>query len=189
LWIGTWERNGDWEVPTLAAHLPPESYRDEAERRAVAEAVTTSDPLLRDARFSALALHNLGEHPAAIVGRWCVRWPRMWIGTRFDLFTFRPSWMARGRPAWIAFKLAMLATDVAALALALFGLVLAWRHTRALLWLALPLAYQQLVYFPFHNVETRFSQPVFPFVLAFAALALARVEEHNAHDARKRIGL
>ena len=185
VWIGTWERNGDWEAPTLAAHLPPESYRDEAERAAIAEAVTTSDPLRRDARFRALALHNLADHPLSIFARWCVRWPRMWIGTRFDLFTFRPAWMARGRPAWVAFKLLMLATDLALLALALVGLVLAWRHTRAMLWLAVPLAYQQLVYFPFHNVETRFSQPVLPFVLAFAALALVRVVEHNARDARK----
>jgi 4-amino-4-deoxy-L-arabinose transferase-like glycosyltransferase len=188
VWIGTWERNGDWEAVTLAARLPPESYHDEAERAAIAEAVTMSDPVERDARFHALALHNLRARPLAIFARWCVRWPRMWIGTRFDLFSFRPSWMARGRPLWIAFKLAMLALDVAALLLALAGLVLAWRHTRALLWFALPLAYQQLAYFPFHNVETRFTQPVFPFVLLFAALALVRIQSW-ARSSRSRSSL
>jgi hypothetical protein len=174
-WIGTWERNGDWEAVTLTRFLPPESYRNDLERQRVVAAVAENDVYVREQAFRALALDRLRSEPLRVVGQWARRVPRMWVGTRFDLFTFRPATLARGQPLWVVVKAGLFGLNALLLTVALGGLVHAARFRKALLWFALPLAYDAAVYFPLHNVETRFTQPVYPFVLVFAAAGLHKV--------------
>jgi hypothetical protein len=175
LWIGTWERNGDWEAVTLARHLPEEAYRDARERERITAALAEENVNVREAAFRSLTVDRLQSEPATVVARWVRRAPRMWLGTRFDLFTFRPASLAPRRPLWILFKSALFGLNSLVLLSALGGLIYTVRNRKPLLWFALPIAYDIAIYFPFHNIESRFSQPVYPFVLIFAAAALWRV--------------
>lgn len=177
LWIGTWEKNGDWELPTLLKHLPEESYRNEAERAAVARAVAEDRDDVKEKELRALTLARLRSEPVAVGLRWVKRMPRMWIGTRFDLFTFRPSALARGTLAWKALKAWLFALNTVVLILAGTGIAIAVARRERVLWLAVPILYNFLVYFAFHNVESRFSSPIYPFVLVFAVIGAGAAAE------------
>ena len=88
---------------------------------------------------------------------WLVRYWRLWLGTRMDLIGFRLSvstWQ------WIACKAAFWTLNLAVTSLGLLALVKRRAWT-----MAVPVLYTALFYIPFHDIETRFTLPVLPFLL------------------------
>lgn len=156
LWIGTWERNGDWYRNALARpQFPPYAFRLPNERNAVESAWNTDDVAL-----ARLAVRRIKAHPFQTLATWAVRYPRMWIGTRTDAAPMR---LPRHSPAWWTVKLGFLALNLVTLGFGFYGMA---RRPELL---AIPIVYIALVYLPFHNCETRYSLAALPF-LYFAAL-------------------
>jgi len=100
----------------------------------------------------------------------------MWIGTRTDLFELRAPF-THGRPAWYALKVFCFGLNAAWLLFGAMGIVVAWRKHKQLLWLAIPISVALSVYFPFYNCETRYSQPIYPLLLAFSALGIVALRD------------
>jgi hypothetical protein len=173
LWVGAWERNGDWQGSGRPA-FPPEAYRFGG-RELVEESWRAPDRH-RDTVFMRLAREHYTRQPGAVLGAWAVRYPKMWVGTRFELFSFRPAALAHGEPLWYALKAGLWALNLAVLCAALAGVLFLRRHP-ALLWIAAPVLYNALIYVPFHNTETRYSQPVYPLLLVFAAATAVALRE------------
>jgi hypothetical protein len=163
LWVGTWERNGDWLLPGGVAnpHFPSYAFRTLAEEKAVRSAWASKD----DKALLRIALDQIQDDPAGTAMNWAIRYPRLWIGTRSDQVQFR---LERHSPLWIAIKSALYGLNLILLAAGLAG---AWaaRRTKLILFLIPPL-YIGLVYVPFHNVEPRYSLAPIPFLCLFASV-------------------
>lgn len=164
LWIGTWERTGDWMLPGLDhARYPPEAFRSEQERQELLAAWKRQD----DRPFQRVAIDRITKAPAAAVGTWAKRYDRLWLGTRTDQVRLRP---APGSAVWTLLKLAFYALNVVTLLLGFAGLLMALRTKWS--FFAIPVIYTAAVYIPFHNVETRYSLMALPFLYLFASFAI-----------------
>lgn len=168
LWLGTWETNDEWtKHGGIHDRIPPESVRgpeDLARVRAAFEA----DPAERDRIFFELAIDRIRDEPLAVVGRWFMRTPYTWIGSRISLFGTRGPLFERGAAGWYALKGGLWALNSV---VAIFGLAgvlrLLWAPS-GLAWMAVPFVYIAIAYFPLHSIERRYSHPAYPFLLAFA---------------------
>ncbi|MFO0678091.1 MAG: hypothetical protein U0169_16265 [Polyangiaceae bacterium] len=172
LWMGTWARNGDFTMGDAvgARVYPPEAYANESERALVAEAakdVGAAEPI-----FKRLFVERVKAKPGEVVTTWLVRLPKLWFGTRFDIFEFRNDWFPRGSPQWIVVKVLLLATNSILVLLAAAGTAfLLWKRQPAA-WLSFPLAFTTAAYLPLNSFENRYSQPTLAFVMILAAIAL-----------------
>jgi hypothetical protein len=177
LWVGTWEKNGDWATDTLAAHIPEEAYRSPEEKALVKQMVDTDDYDARDKLLLPLVVDRYRQQPVRVLWTWTKRSYKPWIGTRFDLFVFRPDFLARGTPAWKVVKSGLFGLNAIVLLAGAIGMVIAVRRRSPLLWFAIPVVYCLFIYIPFHNVETRYTQPVYACILVFAAMAIVAMQE------------
>lgn len=166
LWVGTWERNGDW-IATGKAAFPDSAFGSQEEKRRLLAAFDIRD----DRPFQQVAIERIVGQPLQTVEAWVVRYPRLWLGTRTDLNTLT---LARGSMSWTMFKSVMFGLNALVLLFALVGLLLAARSHRKLLFFSVPVFYTAAIYVPFHNVEPRYSLVTIPFLLIFSALAFQR---------------
>lgn len=176
LWVGAWATNVDFTKADAAGKprvYPPEAYRTQAEKDLVAIAVSTAasqgsssaEPI-----FQSLATQRIRDEPIAVLGRYLVRAPRLWLGTRFDTFPLNATWFPRDSFAWTAVKIALWGLNFLLMCLGIAGMVVAWRQRDSVLILLLPIAFTAVIYLPF-VYEIRFSQPVYPFILVFVGIA------------------
>lgn len=181
LWVGTWERDPSWLLSGVG-NFPDTAYRSPAEKAALTAAWRVRD----DRPFRQVAVDRILNDPATTLATWAVRYPRLWIGTRTDQIEWR---LERGSTPWTIFKTGFFGLNLLLLALGGIGAFLADR--RYFLFLA-PVAYTALIYVPFHNAETRYSLPALPFLILFAASAVAAlvarqsIMRRSAHDRSAR---
>jgi hypothetical protein len=175
LWIGTWETNGKWMHGNH--DFPPEAFVDAspAERATATELLKA--PAAGDRAFRDLAVARLKARPGHVVSVWLRRFPYLWVGSRTELFEFRPGFLQRGRPIWTLTKLAGWGLNLGVLGLGLAGAILALRRRHVLRLLVVPIAFTGAVYFPFHNTENRYSEPVYALVLVLAVFAARAAQE------------
>ncbi|MFT3714295.1 MAG: hypothetical protein QM817_42075 [Archangium sp.] len=184
LWMGTWATNGDFTRTDALGYreYPPEAFRSEDEKVKALEALGVGmDRRTADAQLRQLAMQRYRDEPVRIIGRWLKRAPKLWLGTRFDLFTLRAAY---GSPAWTLIKSLLWGFNALLVALGVAGMAWCFRKRREALWCALPLAFTAAVYLPLNSFENRYSQPVFPFVVVFAGLAAVAIVD--AINARRR---
>ena len=175
LWVGTWERNGEWK--TTVESWPAEATSSPQERAALIRAWRTRD----DHAFLDKAIERYRTQPGKVLTAWIERYPWLWIGTRTELTNLT---LSRATPGWYAFKGAMWLLNLAVLVLGLLGAALAIYRRDRIAVLAIPVAYLGLIYIPFHNTELRYSLPAIPFLLALGCYLLAALDHDKADDDR-----
>lgn len=151
LWIGTWERNGDWFSRHGMDHpdFPPYAFRSAEERQLI------TSHWVDNAVERRVALDRIQSSPLEVAKTWVERYPRLWLGTRTDLVTFRA---ARFSPAWTAEKSFFYGVN---LALLLFGL---WGLTGPNWLFVPPVIYAAVIYVPLH-AESRYTLFALPFLI------------------------
>ncbi len=172
LWLGTWERNGDWLKRQANGDYsyPDYAFSNENERQAVTQlnqgaSVTAAPNAEADRFFLQLAVTRLKSQPLQVLAT-CVRrhW-QLWLGSRNEQFQLSQSFLKTGSTPWKLFKMASWGLCLVQVAAGLGGLLFAnkRRRHRALAQLCLvPIVMTAAVYFPFHNTESRYSLPVVP---------------------------
>jgi len=86
LWIGTWERNADWQLPGIPnAAWPANAFRSPAEEQQVKQAIARRD----EAPLAAIAIDRIRSDSVAVAKTWALRYPRLWIGSRADSLPLR----------------------------------------------------------------------------------------------------
>lgn len=172
LWMGTWATNGDFTKSDATGRVyPAEAYRSDMEKL---ELEAERDPALLDRVYMRYAKEHFRGDPTGVLKRWLVRAPLLWVGTRTDIFEFRPDWFPRGSLQWKALKVGFLAVNSLVLLVGAVGIFLAAKRLHPLLWLAIPLVYTTALFFPLNSFENRYSQPVYGLLAAFAAYGFTR---------------
>lgn len=161
LWVGTWERNGDW----AETGFPSYAFRSPAEEVAARSAVARKD----DDVLRKLAVDRILNDPVGTAATWIARHHRLWVGTRSDLVAMT---VATGGLPWTLVKSTLFGLNALLLTAALFGMILCSIKRDKLLFFIIPVIYTAGIYFPFHNSETRYSTAVLPFLYLYAAVAI-----------------
>lgn len=176
LWLGAWATNAEFTASDATGRVyPAEAFRDPAERELVAEA--ERDMTAGDAVFRRLFNERLRAEPVQVVGRWLKRWPKLWLGTRFDIFELHPRALPRGSPQWTVVKAGLWGLNALLFFGALVGALLALRRREPVAWMLLPIAFTSLLFLPLNSFENRYSQPMLPFVVLLAASAIVAARE------------
>ena len=122
--------------------------------------------------FLEKALERMKETPIEVLKTYIVRSPLLWLGTRFDIFVLNKNFFPRESVSWYLLKGLLYGINLCFLLLGIFGIYLMFKRKNCLLFLTLPLLYTAVIYMPLTAFENRYSQPVYPFILLFAAIAL-----------------
>lgn len=163
LWAGSWATG-----PVIMNDLSRYQFADAEEERTIRAALDAGDAKATDVTFRNAALANYRRAPLRTLGRWLWRARLMWLGSRFDIFQFRPGFLAPQTPAWYLLKAGLFALNGLLLVLAALGAALALKLRAALTWLLLPVAYTWAIFLPLNGWEQRYSQPALPFATALA---------------------
>jgi hypothetical protein len=150
LWLGTWERNGDWYRDGLDhPYFPRYAFASDQERAAVMHHWIDDRLLFR------IAIKRIEQHPWRTVGAWTLRYPNLWLGTRTDLVVFRSyrksTWWTVEKAGFYFFNLMIL----------FFGL---WGLSKPDWLFVPPIFYLALLYVPFH-AENRYTLAALPFLM------------------------
>lgn len=168
-WIGTWETDPSWTSgPT--PQFPSEAFPS-AEHRSRLEAFKGElfQPEAQALLYE-MAITNWRQAPGLTALRCLRRTPLMWLGTRTEIFQFRPAALrARGSLVWLAHKALYWTVNTLVIILGFTGIFLALRRggaAKRLAGLAIaPILLLGVVHFPVHNTESRYSHPVLPILL------------------------
>lgn len=173
LWIGGWTTRGSQirDLPSGERVYAPEAYLDDEERRSIANSASLTLSQ-QDAMYKRWFFRRVSREPAKVLGRWLVREPQLWLGTRFDIFDLHPRVFPYGSKQWMLVKLALFGLNTLYVACGLFGAFLAIRRKHELRWFVVPLVFTALVYMPLNSFENRYSMPVFPLLIGLGAYAL-----------------
>jgi len=172
LWTSTWATNAAFTAGDSAGQrvYPPQAFRDKAEKdlveNALGEGGKEGDRILRS-----VAIERIFDDPIAVLKVYFVRAPLLWLGTRFDIFQLNTKYFPRGSHSYIAVKSIFWGLNLLFIIFGIAGIMLTLRQGKKILILALPILYTGLIYFPLNSFENRYSQPIYPFVLVFAAIA------------------
>jgi hypothetical protein len=177
LWIGTWERNGEWK--TSLENWPPEATKSPQERDELLKAWHARD----DRIFLGKTIERYRTEPLTVLSAWAERYPWQWIGTRSELTNLT---LPAHSPAWYACKGALWLLNSVILALGLAGAAMAFYRRDPIAVLAAPIVYLGLIYVPFHNTELRYSLPAVPFLIGLACYLLAALNHRKSDQDRLR---
>jgi hypothetical protein len=170
LWVGAWAIDDSFTRNDALGErvYPSEAYSDRSEQLAFERALLARDNSTQDRLAKEMFRARLRREPIRVIGRWFVRAPRLWTGTRFELFELNPSHFARGSLSWKLAKSALWGLNLLVVLLGTIGAVRLFKRDARSRLLSAPLLFSVLVYFPLNSFESRYSQPVYLLLLALA---------------------
>jgi len=119
--------------------------------------------------FREKTLKYMKEKPVDLIFTWIKRAPHMWLGTRTDLVNWT---IERETSLWYSIKTFFYLLNLMFLSFSLLGFYACLKSHRYSLFLITPIIYNALIYIPFYNIETRFSQPIYPLLLIFSGFGM-----------------
>ena len=177
IWMGSWAINGDFTRGDATGQriYPTEAFRNQVEMDLMHEALSLFEQGKRreaDRVFRSLAIQRIQDEPFTVIGKYFMRAPRLWLGTRFDIFQLNQKWFPRESRVWTMAKITLWGLNSVIILLGIVGIFLALRRRHPVSILIIPILYTAIVYFPLNSFENRYSQPVYPFVIIFAVFTL-----------------
>ncbi len=134
LWYGTWVRDAsatEADEQGLERTTPDYAFVLPDERELLEKWNTSKDEVARDKVFLGMFKRRIAADPVGVGIAWLRRSSRIWVGTtRFDIFTFRPSALAPGRPLYYLLKVGLFGLNVVAVTLGMGGIPA--RHIKCL---------------------------------------------------------
>ena len=124
--------------------------------------------------FREKTLKYMKENPVDLIFTWIKRAPQMWLGTRTDLVNWT---IERETSLWYSIKAFFYLMNLMFLSFSLLGFYACLQNHRYSLFLITPIIYNALIYIPFYNIETRFSQPIYPLLLIFSGFGMIYIYE------------
>jgi len=162
LWVGTWMRDDLLLSSALSSgFIEQDQFELFVEKH---ENKGSEQDFFREH-----TINNLVNKPLQVLDNWLYRIPKMWIGTRTDLFQMR---FEKRSLYWYASKIFFFGTNFVMISLFLAVLVIGIiRKDRAAYLSSIFIIYILLIYMPFYNIETRYSQPAISVMLLYIAIS------------------
>lgn len=192
LWIASWATSTEWswnDASGAARVYPAEAYRNVEEEKRIMTALANVDRDAGDQILKEIAIDRWRSEPITTTLRSMSKIPKLWFGTRFDIFRFNPALIPAESPLWIAAKSFLWGMNALALALGCLGLGLAVLKRQRVLFAAVPPLYTVAVYFVLNTMENRYSKPMEPFYLVLGAYAVVTLGQRfrGRSDARRSV--
>ncbi|MBU4443918.1 glycosyltransferase family 39 protein [bacterium] len=165
LWSGTWARN------PMDAVLPDRAFpvgASEEKKRGITEHWFAMDELYMKNLF----IEKIKSEPFDVLKTWIIRSPRLWFGTRSDLNTMRAE---RGSTTWLLLKISFFALNTIIILTGILGIVSSYKNCKRIFLFSIPIIYTLIIYFPLRNFETRYSLPVYPFIIIFSVYFIMKI--------------
>lgn len=156
--------------------LPPIAFYDDQARDELRGFLKDNDYKKWDKELLQVALRRIKEEPFTVIGRWFVRAPLYWLGTRSDLLAFHPTWTPRGSPQWVVLKSGLWMLNFVVVLLGVLGMFLAISARSILRWYLIPVIFTVIVHLPLF-VEFRCTQPVYFCMVIFCAFFVLKLRE------------
>ena len=171
IWSGTWIR--DHNDVISKDNIPK-------------KALSTFDPSLSDEEFLAIwkdrgnyevffkdtTINYILNNPLQVLDAWVSRYHLLWMGTRSDLFNF--NW-ERYSVGWYTIKLILYLINTIIVLTSIIGFYFAIKSKNKILLLFTPVIYSALIYVPFYNIETRYTQPIYPILMIFVSFFIVTI--------------
>ena len=122
--------------------------------------------------FKDASIEYISDNPLLVLDAWISRYHLLWMGTRSDLFNFNQE---RYSATWYIIKSIFYLINTVIIFSFVVGLYLAVKFKHKILLLSTPIVYSALIYLPFYNIETRYTQPIYPILIIFASFFVVSV--------------
>tara|TARA_B110000503_G_C7148448_1_gene414023 strand:- start:1291 stop:2565 length:1275 start_codon:yes stop_codon:yes gene_type:complete len=177
LWTGTWATNPpiiNTDKGDTFPEFPSNAFRSETEKinvmLALKEGINNHDSF-----FKHLAIDRIKKEPIFVLKNYLLRAPRLWLGTRFDIFVLNKKIFPYGGNLWTVAKIILYAINFLLIILSILGMFYLFKKkSNYLTILLIPIVYTAAVYVPLNSFENRYSQPVYLFIIFFAAQYFSR---------------
>ena len=162
LWVGAWMRDD-----ILLSSAVKRGFVEKDQIHVFTERLKNRE--YEQAFFRKQTIDALLNKPFYVLYNWLYRVPKMWIGTRTDLFTMR---FQTGSIFWYASKVSYFGINFIMVALMVILLTIGVMKRDAESYLfATFVLYLLLIYMPFYNIETRYSQPVLGSMILYLGIS------------------
>ena len=174
IWVGTWEKDGKWMGSTIVDKVPSEALT--TYRKIPSEILQKAWEDKNQLFFKNESISYIIDNPTTTLFTWAQRYPYLWVGTRSDLNNFL---IKRYSVVWYLMKLIFFMINLIVLILAILGIIKAIKTKDEISKLSIPILYSGLIYIPLHNVETRYTLPVFPLMIIFSIYYLINYKKRS----------
>ena len=172
IWVGTWIRDHKDTIDASINKVPE-------------KALNTLNPKLSKEDFFKIWVNRIDNgaffkdatvtyllnNPLDVLDAWVSRYYLLWVGTRSDLSSFN---YERYGTEWYAIKYLFYFINTLIIILSLLGIYLAMIFKNRILLLCIPVIYSAIIFIPLYNIETRYTQPVYPILLIFTVFFILR---------------
>ena len=123
-----------------------------------------------------MTVNYFSNNPLKVLEAWVSRYHLLWLGTRSDLLFFN---YKRYSNTWYVIKSSLYLINTLIILFSVLGMYLTIISKHKTLLLLMPVIfYNALIYIPLYNIETRYTQPVYPILLMFAVFFILNVKKY-----------
>jgi 4-amino-4-deoxy-L-arabinose transferase-like glycosyltransferase len=178
LWIGTWAEDGKFTIKKNNSNIPnyPEkAFRNEEEKKFILEGFTNGIETI-DKDFTKIAIERIKGDPINVLKTYIIRFPKLWLGTRTDPFSFNNNLLERGAKPWFVVKSFFYLINLIIVSSGLLGMVILLKKDfKKYFLITIPILYTSAIYLPLNSFENRYTQPLMLLMLFFSCVFFSKL--------------
>ena len=178
LWIGTWAEDGKFTIKKNNSNIPnyPEkAFRTEEEKKFILEGFKNGIETI-DKYFTKIAIERIIDDPVNVLKTYITRFPKLWLGTRTDPFSFNNKLLERGEKPWFVVKSFFYLVNLIIVSSGLLGIaILLKKDFKKYFLITIPIFYTSAIYMPLNSFENRYTQPLMLLMLFFSCVFFSKL--------------
>jgi len=168
LWVGTWLTNPSEFTLTeedIRNHnsVYLKKYNFELSQNEIVKIIY--DRVDNQDFFKKITLNYIYNNPFETLKTWIVRYPFLWIGSRTDLVFWK---IKNTSYLWYILKLIFYIFSSLVVFFGFLGIILNIIRFDDKKYLLVPIFYHAILYVPFYNIESRYTQPIFVLMIFYS---------------------
>ena len=178
LWIGTWAEDSKFTIKKNNSNIPnyPEkAFRTKEEKKIILEGFKNGIETI-DKYFIKIAIERIIDEPVNVLKTYITRFPKLWLGTRTDPFSFNNKLLERGEKPWFVVKSFFYLVNLIIVSSGLLGVaILLKKDFKKYFLITIPVFYTSAIYMPLNSFENRYTQPLMLLMLFFSCVFFSKL--------------
>ncbi|MBT5399662.1 hypothetical protein HN615_16380 [Candidatus Woesearchaeota archaeon] len=177
IWAGTWIRDYRDTIDASINKVPEKALNTFSPHISKNDFFEIwNDRVNNENIFKDVTVNYFSNNPLKVLEAWVSRYHLLWLGTRSDLLFFN---YKRYSNTWYVIKSSLYLINTLIILFSVLGMYLTIISKHKTLLLLMPVIfYNALIYIPLYNIETRYTQPVYPILLMFAVFFILNVKKY-----------